>query len=68
MQNISVTYHAMQQFVDLCFCTHEVLLNSKLNYIDLHFALANKKFTVQSISPHKNEYDPCPLKYKSINV
>ena len=33
--------------VDLCFGRHEVLLNSKLNHIDLRFALVNIKFNVQ---------------------
>ena len=29
----------IQKIVDLCFSRHEVLLNSKLNHIYLHFAL-----------------------------
>ena len=33
--------------IDLCFGRHAVLLNSKLNHIDLRSALVNMTFTVQ---------------------
>ena len=33
--------------VDLCFCRHGVLLNSKLNHIDLCSASVSMTFTVQ---------------------
>ena len=33
--------------VDLCFGSHGVLLNSKLNHIDLRSASVNMTFTVQ---------------------
>ena len=39
---------------------HEVLLNSKLNHIGLHFASVNIKFAVHN--------SPCPPQHKSIIV
>ena len=33
--------------VDLCFGRHGVLLNSKLNHIDIRSASVNSAFTVQ---------------------
>ena len=38
--------------VDLCFSRHEMLLNSKLNYIDRRLASVNMKFTFNNT--------PCP--------
>ena len=45
MYNIHLFYN--KTIVDLCFRRHGVLLNSKLNHIDLHSALVNMTFTVQ---------------------
>ena len=45
MHNIHLFYN--KTIVDLCFGGHGVLLNSKLNHIDLRSALVNMTFTVQ---------------------
>ena len=45
MDNIHLLYN--QSIVDLSFGRHGVLLNSKLNHIDLRSALVNMMFTVQ---------------------
>ena len=45
MHNIHLSYN--KTIVDLCFRRHEMLLNSKLNHIDLSSASVNMMFTVQ---------------------
>ena len=45
MHNIHLLYN--KTIVDLCFGRHGVLLNSKLNHIDLRSASVNMTFTVQ---------------------
>ena len=44
MHNIHLFYN--KTIVDLCFGVHGVLLNSKLNHIDLRSASVNMTFTV----------------------
>ena len=45
MHKINLLYN--KTIVDLCFGRHGVLLNSKLNHIDLRSASVNMTFTVQ---------------------
>ena len=45
MHNIHLLYNIT--IVDLCFGRYGVLLNNKLNYIDLRSASVNMTFTVQ---------------------
>ena len=44
--------------VDLCFGRHEVLLNSKLNHIDLRFTFVNMRFTIVHLNIGQSLYDP----------
>ena len=48
MHNIHLLYN--QTIVDLCFGRHGVLLNSKLNHIDLRSVSDNLTFTVLTIT------------------
>ena len=45
MHHINLLYN--KTIVDLCFSRHGVLLNSKLNHIDLRSTSVNVTFTVQ---------------------